>query len=295
MITPTAIAETIGTAWAQFLTAGQSAPTPHDAVYASAYRRCDRRMVYELTQPQTLPPWPPETLARFRRGEDRERDLLADLMRMGRDASPRFSVIGQQQRFQLRDHKGRLAISGRVDARIEIDRVSAPIEIKAWSPFIVDRIETFADLFDVPWTTAGAYQLLAYLFGAGEPFGFLLLDRSGIPKLLPVELEPNLDRMEEFLQKAERALDAVAAGELPPFLDDDPSECQRCPWYGHTCNPPLSSPGTRILSDPELEAAINRRQELKAAADEYRDLDDDIKARLRGIESAVIGPFTIAG
>ena len=129
-------------------------------------------------------------VAKFRRGDDRERDLLADLQRIGRDAEPSFAVMAQQERFTLKDHQSRTAIVGKVDARIEIAGVRAPLEVKAWSPFIVDRLETFADVFDNPWTTAGGYQLLSYLYGAGEPFGFLLLDRSGIPRLLPVELEP---------------------------------------------------------------------------------------------------------
>src|SRR5262245_30999546 len=246
MQTPSKIATSIGDAWAAHLARSQRPGTPHKHVYASAWRTCDRRVVYEMTQADRLPPWPPEVLAKFRRGDDRERDLLADLTRIGRDAEPPFKIIGQQERFELKDHKSRTAIVGKVDARLEIDSIRAPLEVKAWSPMLVDRIETFADLFENPWTQSGGYQLLSYLYGAGEPFGFLLLDRSGLPRLLPVELEANLDRMEQFLVKAEHALDHVQAGTLPDFLDD-PTECRRCPWYGHTCNPPLSAIGAQLL------------------------------------------------
>jgi hypothetical protein len=291
---PTDIAQCIGDSWARFLAADSRPASPHPYVYASQYRSCERRMVYDLTMPGPLPPWPPETLARFRRGDDRERDLLADLTRIGRDADPPFKVIGQQERFELKDHKGRIAIAGKVDARIEIDGARPPLEVKAWHPNVTDRLETFADLFENPWTRSGAYQLLSYLFGAGEPFGFLLLDRSGLPKLLPVELDPHLDRVEEFLARAERVVDHAQAGTLPDYLDD-PIECKRCPWYGHTCNPPLSATAATILADPELEAALERREQLKASAKEYRELDDDIKSRLRGVEHGIIGPFEILG
>ncbi len=252
-------------------------------------------MVYEMTTPQTLPPWPPEVLARFRRGDDRERDLLADLSRIGRDADPPFTLIGQQERFKLRDHKGRIAISGKVDARLEINGARPPLEVKAWSPMMVDRIETFADLFDNPWTKSGAHQLLSYLFGAGEPFGFLLLDRSGIPRLLPVELDQHLDRMEDFLARAERAIDHVEAATLPDFLEGDPAECKRCAWYGHTCNPPLAAAGAVILTDPEFVADLTRRDELEAAAKEFDKLDRKVKAQLRGVEDGIAGPFVISG
>jgi hypothetical protein len=294
-LTPADIATRIGSAWGQYISRGQRPGTPHSYVYASSWRVCDRRMALEMTHADKLPPWPPELLAKFRRGDDRERDLLVDLSRVGRDSDPPFKVTGQQERFELRDHKSRTAIVGKVDARLDIDGARAPLEVKAWSPQLVDRIETFADLFENPWTRSGGYQLLSYLYGAGEPYGFMLLDRSGLPLLLPVELEPNLDRMEEFLVKAERVLDHVQAGTLPDFYTEDSAECRRCPWYGGTCNPPLESVGAQLLTDPELEAALERRESLAAAGREYNELDKDIKAKLRGVESGIAGKFQILG
>jgi len=295
MLTATDIADRITTAWADHLTRQARPNTPHDHVYASAWRVCDRRMVYELTAPERLPPWPADLLARFRRGDDRERDLLADAARIGRDADPPFSIIGQQERFVLKDHKSRPAITGKVDARILIDNQRMPLEVKAWAPMLVDRIERFEDLFDNPWTRGGGYQLLAYLYGAGEPCGFMLLDRSGLPRLLPVNLEANLDRMEAFLTKAERVIDHVQAGTLPDYLEGDSAECRRCSWYGHTCNPPLAATSATLLTDPELEAQLERREQLRAAAVEYEALDKDLKAQLRGVEFGIAGHFQITG
>ena len=132
------------------------ASCPHPYVYASAWRPCVRRMVYELTLPDRQAPFSPDVLARFRRGEDRERDLLMDLARVGREAEPSFQVIGQQQRFELKDRKGRVAIAGKVDARLRQGDRAIPLEVKAWSPTLVERIRTFEDLFENPWTRGGA-------------------------------------------------------------------------------------------------------------------------------------------
>jgi hypothetical protein len=295
-VAPSDFASALTASWSAFVARDARAASPHPYVYASSWRACERRMVLDMAVPDQLPPWQPEHLARFRRGNDRERDLLADLARVGRDADPAFSVIGQQERFELRDHKSRIAIVGKVDARLKIEGgPTAPLEVKAWSPFLVDRIERFSDLFESPWTRPGAYQLLTYLYGAGVPYGFLLLDRSGLPLVLPVELDPNLDRLEDFLARAERALDHREAGTLPDFLVGDAAECQRCPFYGSTCNPPLSSAGAVVLTDPELEATLARREELKAAAIEYERLDKDVKAKLRGVEQGVAGAFFIRG
>jgi hypothetical protein len=291
-----AIADGIGEAWSRFLARSARPQSPHPYVYASAFRTCDRRAALELTVPDQQPPFSPELLAKFRRGDDRERDLLADLTRIGRDSEPSFKVISQQERFTLRDHKARTAIVGKVDARLEVAGARPPLEVKAWSPLMTDRIERFADLFENPWTQAGAHQLLAYLFAAGEPYGFLLLDRSGLPKLIPVELEPNLERVEDFLAKAERVLDHVDAGTLPDYLAGEPDECRRCPFYGGTCNPPLESTGVAtILAEPELEAALERREAIKAIGKEYADLDKEIKDRLRGVTHGIAGKFSITG
>jgi hypothetical protein len=292
---PYELAAAIGSAWSRYLERGRRTPSPHPTVYASAYRVCTRRMVHDLIDADKLPPVSAEVLAKFQRGDDRERDLLIDLSRIGRESEPQFNVIGQQQRFELKDRKGRIAITGKVDARLQVGTTAAPLEIKAWAPMLVDRIESFEDLFSNPWTRPGGYQLLAYLYGSAEPFGFLLLDRSGLPLLLPVELDHNLDRMEDFLTRAEVALDHRAAGTLPPYLVGDAAECQRCPFYGSVCNPPLVHEGATVLTDPDLEALLQRREELRAAGQEYERLDKDAKARLRGIKQGVIGPFGISG
>ena len=252
-------------------------------------------MVYEATVPEQQAPFDAFTLAKFRRGNDRERDILSDLSRIGRNAEPTFTIIGQQDQFKVRDRKGRYVISGKVDAFLSIGAMRAPLEVKAWSPLLVDRIDTFADLFDSPWTRSGAHQLISYLYGHADPVGFMVLDRSGIPKLLPVVLDEHLDKMEEFLAKAERVVDHAQAGTLPGFLEGDSAECKRCPFFGGVCQPPLDAVGAQLLNDPELEAALERRETLKVAGYEFLDLDKEIKTRLRGVESGIAGKFQILG
>lgn len=296
-LAPGDIAAAVEKAWEAFLLADRRSPSPHpNYVYASAWRVCERRMVYEATVPDQQQPFDAFTLARFRRGDDRERDLLADLSRIGRNATPEFRIVGQQDAFKVRDRKGRQVISGKVDAFLEIGRDwRAPLEVKAWSPQIVDRIETFADLFEGTWTRSGGYQLLSYLYGHGHPAGFLVLDRSGIPKLIPVVLEEHLDRMEDFLAKAERVVDHALAGTLPPFLQGDAAECQRCSFLGTTCQPDLTAGDVTVLTDPEIEAMLERREALKAGAKEFDHLDTAIKKRLRGVEHGIAGVFSITG
>jgi hypothetical protein len=295
------------TAIAQVITAGitrslertrRPAAIAHKTVWASGARECDRQFVLDL-EGAPRPEFSVEVLAKFRRGEDLERALVIATDRAGQEADPPFRVIGQQERFELRDRKGRVCISGKVDARLLFDtitpKIAAPVEIKAWSPFLVDRIESFDDVFENDWTRPAGNQLLAYLYGAAEPIGFLFLERSGLPKILPVTLEHHLDRVEDFLTRAERALDHVEAGTMPGYLVGNAATCQRCPYFGSVCNPPLDVAGAVVLTDPEIEQALERREALRLAGEEFNRIDREVKQHLRGIEHGIAGAFAIEG
>lgn len=296
VLSPFDVAVAIRKAWADFVLSGRSAPGKRHNVYASSYRACVRQMVLEMTDGDKVAPWSADTLANFRRGSDRERDLLADLKKIGRNAEPAFETVGEQERFELKDHKGRVAISGKVDCRLRIagTRISAPLEVKSWNANLTARVKRFEDLLDNRWTRSGAMQLLCYLYAANEEFGFMMLDRPGIPFLLPVELFPHLNHVENFLQKAELAMDHREAGTLPDFIDD-PGECRYCSLYGAVCNPPMVHTGAKVLTDPAFLLDLEQWHELKPAAKEFERLDEEIKEQLRGTESAIAGAFVISG
>ena len=294
---PHALAAAVERAWQSWLLRSRRPFSPHSTVWASGWRACDRRMFYDLTAPDQQVPFDAATLARFRRGDDRERDLLADAQRIGRDADPSFTIEAQQERFEVRGRSGAVVITGKVDARLRVadQRKGAPLEVKAWSPYLVERITTFDDVLQNEWTRSGGYQLLLYLLGAAEPYGFLLLDRSGIPKLVVVELtDANLEHVEGFLSKAERVVAHAVSGVEPAFIDD-PAECARCPYFGTACHPPLSAKDVQVFTDQALELDLERWWALREAGREYNGLDRRIKDRLHGVESGLAGHFAISG
>jgi len=294
------IADTIELTWAEQIARDGSRPANHEYVYASGYSDCLRRMVLDMVASDQLPTWDPETLAKFRRGSDRERDLLADLARVGRESDPPFNVVAQQQRFELRGRSGRVVIVGKVDARLSFGRAeSFPLEVKSWSPNLTANIETFDDLMQNRWTRKGAHQLLMYLLGSGEHIGFLLLDRPGLPKVVPVELDDeNLRRAEKFLAMAEEAVQHRVDGTLPDYCGDL-EECQFCPFFRSICQAPTSYSPVDVLIDEELEQLLNRREELEPIAKEYETIDKHIKARFRPepgiVVKTIVGPWILKG
>ena len=303
-VDPYKLAESISAGYEAFVVEEMHRePINRRNVWAGSFHPCLRNQVLHMTDGDKLPPLPAERLAAFRRGKDRERDVLkADLSRVGRNHEPPFEVNGAEERFELK-HKetGQVVLSGKIDCRLDwATRLSTSVEFKAWSPFVTQRINRFEDLWRSPWTRKGAYQLLTYLLGRGEEIGFLCLDTQTLPKILPVRLEDHLDKAEEFYRMAERALEHKDAGTLPGFLDGDPSECRRCEFFGNVCNPPLDyGEGAKVIST-DWEPTLTRLDELKNKLtgkewDELNKLNKKVKEGLRGVESGICGEFFISG
>lgn len=302
----------IHSAYERFIQAEEkrSSSGPRPYVYASSWSACTRQITLDMLHPESKKEFSPDTLANFRRGRDRERDLISDLTRVGRLCDPSFDVVGGQERFELRDHRGRVAIVGKVDARIKFDgqHGAAPLEIKSYHPSLIANVREFEDLFGNRWLRKGAHQLLAYLLATNEPLGFLLLDRPGIPLPLDVRLFEHLDKIEDFLQRAEVALDAKLAIEaeekdddipfatLPPYIDD-PSECRVCDFFGSLCNPPFSHEAAQVIMDEQTILKTERYADLKAMPEieEHEQLEKWAKSRYRGVEQAIVGKTFVTG
>jgi hypothetical protein len=315
-MTTTELAASVSEGYKQFIEREERRrPKPHPTVYASAWSPCTRQMFYDSYIPEVKPDLDTYTLANFRRGKDRERDLKADLDQAGRNSTPPFELVGSEERFEIRDHKGRVAISGKVDAQVAINGQKVPLEIKSWGQHLTAKVKTFDDLLEGRFTRRGAFQCLIYLLLTEQPLGFMLLDRHGLPLLLPVELESHLELAEDFLARAERVMDALnvlttgalvhgttdkdallaaCKDSLPPY-HDDPGECKNCGYFGRVCSPPLTFEGAAIVDDPETIAALERREELREAGKEYESLDKELKERFRGLPQAICGKFLVQG
>lgn len=272
------------------------APSKRKNVYASGFEQCVRKMVLYMTHGHKLEGFPVETLSRFMRGNDRERNVVIDLHRVGQYSRPRFSVVQEQQRFELKDRARRVFMSGRLDLRLAFtgSRAQPPVEIKDWFPTLTAKINTFEDVFKNPWTLKGGHQVLMYLYALKEPFGFLMLATPTLPKMIPVELKPNMDRVEAFMAKARKAMNFTRRRKVPAYIHDA-DECGRCAFYGKFCNPPLKSKVMRIITDPALEDLLERHRKLAPDASAFKEADAEIKKRFYGIKKAVVGKFLVEG
>lgn len=288
----------VSEAWTKHLRAERDSGhrSSRDYVYASGRRTCVRRMALDMKHPEDDSTFSDDSLERMQRGKEREHSIVARLHQIGPRCSPPFEVIEGQRTFEIRDRDGTLLIRGKTDCRLRFDRTTKPfVEVKSGESF--RNVERFEDLDRSPWTRHAPDQLLSYLLAESEPEGCLLIDRPGLPLFIRVVLEDHLQRAEQFLQDARRAIDAVkGVGEMPPFIQDV-GECRRCPHLGKSCSPTTMSfgPGVRVITDPDLIAAAETREATAEARADYEAAHNRLKAGLQGVELGVLGPFLVEG
>lgn len=270
---------------------------PRNNPVASDIGECQREMVLSIVHWKERP-LPDEWLvARFARGTVIENLAIQELGAMG------FTVRVERTPFEITNTQGRVILRGKVDGFLETARHTwVPFEVKSMDPNVYKRINSVEDFDHFAYTRKYPRQLCAYLYGNNLEAGFFLLDDClGHWKLIAVTLD--YAEMERILQMVEGAVEAVeqvrarpdAEAELLPAYHPDPAVCGRCWAKGRVCFPPLTLAGVTVADDPEFEADLARRETLEPQAREYEALDKAVKARVRGKDGLLVGPFLVSG
>lgn len=247
---------------------------------------CERYLVYERTR------WNEKILHGvdlqyiFDMGSAIERVVLTELDEAG------ILVIQQQRDFS----DPRYQITGSIDGLIKIDNEIYPLEIKSCSPFIFDSLHTGEDLAKSKYPHIRAYraQLTIYMFLSNLTKGVILFKNKVSGRLKEIWLELDYDYTEVLLKKVESVNRHCADGTLPLRIEYDERICGEC-GYRHICVPPVNRAGMEFKNDIELENLLNRYFELKPIVDEYNEIDEQLKERLKGVVKTICGDYLIDG
>jgi len=200
---------------------------------------------------------------------------------------------------QYRWHKYR--ISGRTDgiAWITMDgkKLEIPAEHKACSPNVFRSIAQHKTQgialteSKYHWVRKYPAQLMVYMLQKGVEYGLWIFYDKVSGRFLFWVMSLDYGYAEELLKRAERANENAEKGIIPkPQYKDICSTCDFALTY---CFPDKDfGEGFDIISDEDLIEKLQRREELKAAAEEYQAIDKEIKSMFRG-KSAVVGDFLI--
>ena len=184
-------------------------------------------------------------------------------------------------------------ITGREDIRIKDENGELlPVEIKGISPFEFDKLNTVEDFMKSKRSYIRGYpaQLQIYMYYFAKEKGFFALTNKLTGETKFIEMPFDYEYAESLLQKAERIYKALA-DETPPDACDDISVCEGCS-LAHICGECRRVPADIDL-DEELDALIDRKNELSAAKKEYEQVDKEIKARVGERDKVITGQYLI--
>lgn len=249
---------------------------------------CERYLVLRRLKWQDAQPHDVRLQLLFDEGNHQEQIVLRDL----EDAGVR--IIQQQSdyvwpAFELSAHLDGKAVLSETEA--------APIECKSMSPHIWDKVNTLADLLesDKPWLQKYPAQIQLYLLLANAERGFLILKNKSTGELKEIEVRLDLGYAESVLQKLERVNRHVAAGTIPEPIRYEENICDRCPFFQTVCLVEVKRTALELSEDGELAKKLARRAALEPMAKEFKTLDEDIKAQVKGLEKVACGNFLLLG
>lgn len=254
---------------------------PSNNFRASNIGECDRSMVYDILD------WDKKTMhdeglqAIFDRGNDEERLVVRDLTELG------FKFIHQQTPIEIKNREGDVICRGAIDGKMIYEKEAIPSEIKSTNMNTFNTIRSIDDLRKKPLHRRYLRQLQLYLYGNNAESGlFIFSNLQGSYKLIPVMLD--LGECEKILQRLERNWEFVKKKEYPDRIDYNEQICGRCP-FKHLCLPEVKHDGAQFIDNAELEAALERREELKPIVEEYDAIDEQVKSTFREIPQAFVG------
>lgn len=183
-------------------------------------------------------------------------------------------------------------INGKIDGKALWDNIALPTEVKAVSPYIYDSINNINDVKDhkLYYVKGWFIQVNLYLLLAEEEYGLLIFKNkvNGRIKVIPVAID--YDAGEEALRKAEKVEKYVQEHKYPEPMRYDPTVCEKCP-FRHIC--PVEVRASDVVIAEQLEALLDRINELKPYKEEYEKLWDDLKKKIEGKEKIVAGKYFI--
>lgn len=264
-----------------------SEPYPRNQPILSDIGECERQIVYGVTNWKDREPFPPELKARLNAGNAIEKEVIREMQELG------YTIILQQQTTEIRGRDGTLLARGKIDGMLMFHGAKIPFEIKSMMPHIYDRIDKIEDFQRKPYHRKYLRQLQMYLFGNALEHGIFIL-ANGLGGVKPIPMDLDLGECEALLQRLERVSVHLKAATLPERIAYQSDICDHCS-FAKICLPDVIRNEAEVLADEELIAKLERREEIKAIAKEYDDIDESVKKQVKAanIKRGIAGNFVI--
>lgn len=185
-------------------------------------------------------------------------------------------------------------ITGREDIRIKDPETGQlyPAEIKGLSPTEWERLNSIDDFYTSKRYYVRGYpaQLMVYCWKFEKEIGFFVLTNKLTGEIKIIDVPFDWQRADALLKKGERIYKALET-DTPPESCDDISVCENC-GLRHICTAAIDRAEMEI-DDGELEAAIDRKNELSPAYREYQEIGERIKRIVGEREKVLAGQYVV--
>lgn len=185
-------------------------------------------------------------------------------------------------------------ITGREDIRIKDPETGQlyPAEIKGLTPTEWERLNSIDDFYTSKRYYVRGYpaQLMVYCWKFEKEIGFFVLTNKLTGEIKIIDVPFDWQRADALLKKGERIYKALET-DTPPDSCDDISVCESC-GLRHICTAAIDRAEMEI-DDGELEAAIDRKNELSTAYREYQEIGERIKRIVGEREKVLAGQYVV--
>jgi CRISPR/Cas system-associated exonuclease Cas4 (RecB family) len=254
---------------------------------SSIGNECNRYLYLERTPVALEKEDAPISLLKvFEEGNIQERAVVEMMM----DAGFKFKKSQQE----LTDEE--LQLTGHIDGFFEVEGEDLLFDIKSSSPWVFVTISDYDSLkkSKFKWLRHYPSQMQAYMHMLNIDQSFILFKNKTSGEIKIVVCVRN---KEEWLAIRDRLIivNKALADKVEPEPCDDFDLCQECPYRKHCFGDLDMTLGKEVLNDAELEADLERLDEMKKSAKDYEELSASIKARVKEKTGFVCGRYVING
>lgn len=225
----------------------------------------------------------------FDEGKTHERALLKEIQdELG------FDIRAQQKGWPLNPEH----ISGRIDGEINLgNNLWVPLEIKSISHYAFLKLPDKDHLMELVnskkrWERHYPAQIQLYLYFTNSEEGMMVFKDKLTGRIKQFNVTLDYEYTDSLLDKAKLIEDHIKKQTLPDRTEEN-SLHEGCDFY-HICLPETIHEGT-MVDDPDLEAKLDRRGELKPIVSEYEELDKEIKEGVKNKPETVCGNWILKG
>ena len=258
---------------------------------------CLRRLYYRRHDWDKAEPTPSSLRGIFETGNLLEPVIERIVSEIGQASTPRWRLVGSQTTSNdalLKQYQ----IAGSIDGFLQVENdgqweTLGVVDIKTMSPNIYPQINSYDDLARYPWTRGYRGQLMLYALAHDLEHCFILpVNKGNLYDLKLIAFPIDMAYLDGLLAKATAVNGAIEA-EVPPEGVNDPDVCQRCAWYLF-CAPSIETGGNlQVIDDAELEAVLDRLDELGGAVAEYKSLEKTRDQMLTKGQDVACGDFLV--